>query len=111
MTVYDNVAFGLRVLKTDKQTIDTRVRELTKLVGLAGLEERYPAQLSGGQRQHVAFARALAPNPQLLLDESPPNNAKICRSVSKQYFVSMSVIACKIELNLSFFRLSMAMIP
>lgn len=67
MTVYDNIAFGLRVQKADKKKIDERVRELIKLIGLEGLEKRYPSQLSGGQRQRVAFARALAPNPQLLL--------------------------------------------
>ena len=63
MTVYDNIAFGLRVQKADKKKIDERVRELIKLIGLEGLEKRYPSQLSGGQRQRVAFARALAPNP------------------------------------------------
>ncbi|EEF61915.1 sulfate/molybdate ABC transporter ATP-binding protein [Pedosphaera parvula] len=71
MTVFKNIAFGLKIKKWKKTDIEARVAELLTLLGLAGLEKRYPHQLSGGQRQRVAIARALAPKPSVLLLDEP----------------------------------------
>ena len=71
MTIFDNVAFPLRMRKYGKEEIKDRVRRAMTLVQLAGFEERYPKQLSGGQQQRVALARALVFDPPLLLLDEP----------------------------------------
>jgi sulfate transport system ATP-binding protein len=71
MTVHDNVGFGLSVRKRPKEEIHERVNELLGLVRLDGLAGRYPSQLSGGQLQRMALARALAVQPQVLLLDEP----------------------------------------
>lgn len=71
MTVFENIAFGLRMQKRPKKEIISRVNKVIKLVELEGLENRYPSQISGGQQQRVAIARGIVMNPKvLLLDES-----------------------------------------
>ncbi|PPS41511.1 ABC transporter ATP-binding protein [Chroococcidiopsis sp. TS-821] len=73
LTVGENVAFGLRYSKKSSD----RVAQLIELVGLAGLEKRYPHELSGGQQQRVALARALAPEPALILLDEPLSNLDV----------------------------------
>ena len=71
MSVFENIAFGMRVRRAAKAEVRDRVNELLHLVRLEGLGQRYPSELSGGQRQRVALARALAVKPRMLLLDEP----------------------------------------
>ena len=74
MSVYDNMAFGLKLRKVRKEEIRRRVQEAAQLLGLAGLLDRKPKQLSGGQRQRVALGRAIVREPKVFLMDEPLSN-------------------------------------
>src|ERR687896_1898547 len=74
MSVYDNMAFGLKLAKTDKGEIDKRVKEAAQVLGLQEFLERKPRALSGGQRQRVAMGRAIVRKPQAFLMDEPLSN-------------------------------------
>lgn len=71
MTVYENVAFAMRVVGASNKEIRRRVPQVLELVGLADREKRFPAELSGGEQQRVAIARALAMKPEILFFDEP----------------------------------------
>lgn len=74
MSVYDNMAFGLRLRKTPKQDIDKRVKEAADILGIRDYLDRKPKQLSGGQRQRVALGRAIVREPKVFLMDEPLSN-------------------------------------
>ncbi|RAO98424.1 glycerol-3-phosphate ABC transporter ATP-binding protein [Petrotoga sp. 9PW.55.5.1] len=74
MTVYDNMAFGLKLRKTPKDEIEKKVRDASKILGIEHLLDRKPKQLSGGQRQRVALGRAIVRDPKVFLFDEPLSN-------------------------------------
>ena len=83
MTVYDNVAFAMRVVGAANKDIRERVPYVLELVGLKGREKRYPQELSGGEQQRVAIARALVNSPRMIIADEPTGNLELMLLLEK----------------------------
>ena len=81
MSVYDNVAFAMRVVGAPNKEIKKRVPYILELVGLEGREKRMPTELSGGEQQRVAIARALVNSPRMIVADEPTGNLDPARSL------------------------------
>ncbi|BEP17384.1 hypothetical protein PYJP_07360 [Pyrofollis japonicus] len=105
MTVYDNIAYGLRARKTPKNIVDEKVRAIAKHLGIEHLLDRKPATLSGGEQQRVALARALVVQPKLLLLDEPlsaldPALRLVGRNLLKQLHREIGFTAIHVTHNL-----------
>lgn len=105
-TVYDNIAFPLRISHYNKKDIEERVEELLKFIGLEHKKKAYPSELSGGQKQRVAIARAIATSPKILLSDEgtsalDPANTKaildLLKDVVKKYDMTIIMITHQME--------------
>ncbi len=106
LSVYDNVAFALRLSKKDEKTIKEKVMSLLSLVGLADKKGQYPAQLSGGQKQRVGIARALASDPKVLLSDEATSALdpqttksilKLIADVNKKFGLTVVIITHEMQ--------------
>lgn len=100
MDVFDNIAYGMRIRKIQKDEIARKVADLLKLVRLPGMERRRIEQLSGGQRQRVAFARALAMNPSVFLLDEP--FAALDKNLREEMQVELRRLQKRIEITTIF---------
>ena len=105
-TVYDNIAYPLKINKMSKADINKRVMELLNFIGLEDKKDSYPSQLSGGQKQRVAIARAIATNPKILLSDEgtsaldPANTQSILsllKKIVEEYKMTIIMITHQME--------------